>query len=348
MDLELLLNASEEDLFDVPEMSPGVRSFRQPRLRSLVALIPAPRPPSSIDNSIIKPSLIPDAHSSLARDPAARPRGAATARSALLATSVPTAPQPQTSISSSYFLFSSTYIPCIYIPPPQHPFLLSGSYLCCPFPPDHLSCSPTHTNHSSCSDSTNNSGHQRLHNLTHSQPQPFPGSRTSIQQLHPGHHPATSAPPSIRPALPRVAHPQAVDPNRELLTSFSPLELPARSKDLTVAEFAFAFSLYRDIICSAFPDRRSDLDDYLSLILDLALRFSGNGYSYHILFASQAAGHFQQFNQGMHWETSDHKLYWRVFAARASLRCEMCGAPSHPAAACTLIAPLPRASVTDK
>eukprot|EP00064_Thunnus_orientalis_P000809 superscaffoldBa00000047_g810 len=33
---------------------------------------------------------------------------------------------------------------------------------------------------------------------------------------------------------------------------------------------------------------------------------------------------------------------------RASLHCETCGAPSHPAAACTLSAPLPPASVTDK
>ncbi|XP_044190518.1 flocculation protein FLO11-like [Thunnus albacares] len=56
MDLKLLLNASDEDLFDVPE-SPGVRSFRQPRLRSSVSLIPASQPSSSVDNSIFEPSI---------------------------------------------------------------------------------------------------------------------------------------------------------------------------------------------------------------------------------------------------------------------------------------------------
>ncbi|XP_042261499.1 vegetative cell wall protein gp1-like [Thunnus maccoyii] len=56
MDLELLLNASDEDSFEVPE-SPGVRSFRQPRLRSSVSLIPASRPSSSVDDGIVEPSI---------------------------------------------------------------------------------------------------------------------------------------------------------------------------------------------------------------------------------------------------------------------------------------------------
>eukprot|EP00064_Thunnus_orientalis_P025997 superscaffoldBa00014827_g26455 len=53
MDLKLLLNASDEDLFDVPE-SPGVRSFRQPRLRSSVSLIPASRPSSSVNDASLE------------------------------------------------------------------------------------------------------------------------------------------------------------------------------------------------------------------------------------------------------------------------------------------------------
>lgn len=65
----------------------------------------------------------------------------------------------------------------------------------------------------------------------------------------------------------------------------------SRSKDLTPTEFALAFSIYRDIICSVYPDRRTELDDYLSIILDMAVRFGGTGfYNYHVLFATQAAG----------------------------------------------------------
>ncbi|XP_067435007.1 uncharacterized protein [Thunnus thynnus] len=221
-------------------------------------------------------------------------------------------------------------------------------------------------------DSTNYK--QQLHTALHTAslglflaPTP-PSSSYTLATAQPPVRPLASARPSpVSPTLrqqiltgnyidlAQLIHPTSINPHisRELLTSFGPLELkqplPARSKDLTVAEFAFAFSLYRDIICSAFPNRRSELDDYLSLILDLALRFGGNGfYTYHILFASQAAGRLQQFNQGRYWGTLDHELYCRVFAARASLHCETCGAPSHPATACTLSAPLPRASVTDK
>lgn len=59
-------------------------------------------------------------------------------------------------------------------------------------------------------------------------------------------------------------------------------------------------------------------------------------------FANQAAGRIQQFNQGTYWGTLDSELYCRIFAARTSLSCELCGAPSHPATACTVTAPLPR------
>ncbi|RXN37603.1 poly [Labeo rohita] len=38
-------------------------------------------------------------------------------------------------------------------------------------------------------------------------------------------------------------------------------------------------------------DRRTELDDYLYVILDMAVRFGGNGfYNYHVFFATQAAG----------------------------------------------------------
>uniref|UniRef100_UPI003AAC1141 uncharacterized protein n=1 Tax=Centroberyx gerrardi TaxID=166262 RepID=UPI003AAC1141 len=75
----------------------------------------------------------------------------------------------------------------------------------------------------------------------------------------------------------------------------------------------------------------------------MALRFGGTGfYSYHVHFANQAAGRIQQFNQGTYWGALDSELYCRIFAARTSLSCELCGAPSHPATACTVSAPPPR------
>ncbi|KAE8284670.1 hypothetical protein D5F01_LYC18008 [Larimichthys crocea] len=152
--------------------------------------------------------------------------------------------------------------------------------------------------------------------------------------------------------LAQLIHPSTYNPHipRELQTALGTFQLKqpltTHSSQLTAPKFTLAFSLYCDVICSAFPDRRSELDDYLSLIIDLALRFGGNGfYSYHILFASQAAERLHQFNQGTHWGTLDIELYCRTFAARPSLHCDQCGAPSHPATTCSitpLLEPSPR------
>ncbi|TKS65988.1 hypothetical protein D9C73_000044 [Collichthys lucidus] len=89
------------------------------------------------------------------------------------------------------------------------------------------------------------------------------------------------------------------------------------SKELSAPKFTLTFSLYRDVICPAFPDRRSEPDDYPSLIIDLASRFGGNGfYSYHIPFASRALlPHLRS--------TSIPPLH-------------QCGAPSHPATTCSI------------
>ncbi|KAE8291570.1 hypothetical protein D5F01_LYC08926 [Larimichthys crocea] len=76
--------------------------------------------------------------------------------------------------------------------------------------------------------------------------------------------------------LAQLIHPSTYNPHipRELQTALGTFQLKqpltTHSKELTAPEFTLAFSLYRDVICSAFPDRRSELDDYLSLIIDLA------------------------------------------------------------------------------
>ena len=154
--------------------------------------------------------------------------------------------------------------------------------------------------------------------------------------------------------LAELIQPSISDPHRtrDLLTPLGLLAqlrqpLPSRSKDLTAAEFAFAFSLYRDVVCSSYPSRRTELDQYLTLILDLAIRFGGTGfYNYHVLFATRAAACVQQNNEATYWGALDQELYCRVFSARASLSCELCGAPSHPASGCTTAIQTPRPKPT--
>ncbi|TKS66131.1 hypothetical protein D9C73_000187 [Collichthys lucidus] len=192
-------------------------------------------------------------------------------------------------------------------------------------------------------------------------PQPPPPAGSCSFPLYPppafqplsSHSHTSSTPHGVPKTIPGVIRPQTADSCRELQTALGTFQLKqpltTHSKELTAPEFTLAFSLYRDVICSAFPDRRSELDDYLSLTIDLALRFGGNGfYSYHTLFASQAAERLHQFNQGTYWGTLDIELYCRTFAARPSLHCDQCGAPSHSATTCSITTQLPRTSIPQK
>ncbi|XP_049340789.1 uncharacterized protein LOC125804934 [Astyanax mexicanus] len=128
--------------------------------------------------------------------------------------------------------------------------------------------------------------------------------------------------------------PRVIDTGDISLTLHQPG--PRVSKILSAAEFAFAFSIFRDVICSAFPSRRQELDDYLSLILDMAIRFGGSGfYEYHRLFSARAAARLTQWNLATFWGAPDLELYCHVFAGRSSLSCSACGGPSHPASVCS-------------
>ena len=85
------------------------------------------------------------------------------------------------------------------------------------------------------------------------------------------------------------------------------------------------------------PERRKELDEYLALVSELALKYGGSGfYHYHVLFASRAAARLDQRNESTYWGERDNSLFCQVFASRAPLPCLECGAPQHPATSCVI------------
>ena len=181
--------------------------------------------------------------------------------------------------------------------------------------------------------------------------------------IHKSRYNFSTAPPPARtgmadpsPVLPTTRHhilaglyvdlatlllPSTIEQPRELLTEMGPITLkaprPGRTKDLTPAEFAFAFGIYRDTLCDQFPNRREELDQYMHLVLDMALTYGGNGfYTYHVQFASRAAAILDQRNQAVYWGERDNTLFCQVFASRPPIPCTSCGAPAHPASTCVL------------
>ncbi|XP_044133871.1 uncharacterized protein LOC122932142 [Bufo gargarizans] len=112
---------------------------------------------------------------------------------------------------------------------------------------------------------------------------------------------------------------------------------PRLSRKLTLAEFVLAFSLFRDVVCSASPNRREELDIYLYRVVDLAHKYGGTAfYDYHRSFSAKAAAIWAQFQVVTDWSNIDMELFCRHFASLKSPVCATCQSPAHTTAWCPL------------
>ncbi|KAK7891090.1 hypothetical protein WMY93_023053 [Mugilogobius chulae] len=92
------------------------------------------------------------------------------------------------------------------------------------------------------------------------------------------------------------------------------------------------FSTFRDVICSFFPERRAELDCYLTLIGDLHLKYGHSVfYSYHRAFASKAAAAVSQSNVRLDWSVLDTEILIMLTQATP---CSLCGAVRHSRSLC--------------
>eukprot|EP00064_Thunnus_orientalis_P000894 superscaffoldBa00000052_g895 len=125
-----------------------------------------------------------------------------------------------------------------------------------------------------------------------------------------------------------------------------PISLPSTRRHSTAPAHVLTPAPTRptksDRTVALFPNRRAELDDYLSTILDLVLQFGSTGfYTYHFLFASpRLQVTSSSLTRAPTGASSTQNC--RVFAVRSSLACELCGAPSHPASECVIAAPFSR------
>ncbi len=115
---------------------------------------------------------------------------------------------------------------------------------------------------------------------------------------------------------------------------------PLSSRILSLSEFTIAFSRYIEIICSAFPHRRRELNDYLALIAELALSYGGGHfYTYHKLFSAKCAVRVSQWNQCPYWGAIDPDLHSRVFLGCRNISCAVCRSVAHSTMLCPQINP---------
>ena len=110
---------------------------------------------------------------------------------------------------------------------------------------------------------------------------------------------------------------------------------PRTLRTLDLCDFVLAFGIYRDILCEVFPDRRQELDTYLSLICELKRRYGGTiYYDYHKAFSAKSATFISRFNTRLDWSCLDTELLILHVGGHRALTCQMCNQVGHSVDAC--------------
>ena len=110
---------------------------------------------------------------------------------------------------------------------------------------------------------------------------------------------------------------------------------PRINRHLNIGEFIQAFGVYKNIMCSAYPQRRSELDLYERDIIDMASRYPGPGfYEYHKKFSLDAAAHLRYNNIVVDWSIRNNTLFCNIFANTKPNSCNICGSTFHSTGFC--------------
>ena len=114
-----------------------------------------------------------------------------------------------------------------------------------------------------------------------------------------------------------------------------PLSDPRLNRALTIQEFIEAFSIYKNIMTGAYPNRRSELDLYERDIVNMSARFGGLAfYEYHKAFSARAAALLSQLGIKVDWSLRDQNLFNQVFAGHKIHACEICNSSGHDTSFC--------------
>ena len=110
---------------------------------------------------------------------------------------------------------------------------------------------------------------------------------------------------------------------------------PRLNKQLNLSEFILAFGVYKNIMCEAFPQRRSELDLYERDVVDMGSRYAGSGFfDYHKQFSAKAAAHLKFHNLKVDWSVRNNTLFCNIFANNKPNSCEHCASCDHSSGFC--------------
>ena len=99
-----------------------------------------------------------------------------------------------------------------------------------------------------------------------------------------------------------------------------------------------AFSKYKNIVCDALPNRRIELDQYESNIVEMATQFGGiRFYDYHKAFSAKAATLLHQHHVKVDWAIRDNNLFCTIFAGMKANICGLCSSITHSTEFCPML-----------
>ena len=108
-------------------------------------------------------------------------------------------------------------------------------------------------------------------------------------------------------------------------------------KQLTVQEFVKAFNIYKNVLCESFPNRREEMDSYMSSIIHIGTKYPGFAhYEYHLEFSARAAYYKEHHNTLIDWGIIDDRLLTQIVAGRRANTCALCGGYDHTTSLCEL------------
>ena len=129
---------------------------------------------------------------------------------------------------------------------------------------------------------------------------------------------------------------------KDQVIDLHPLTDHRLTRPLTLQEFITAFSIYKSVMCSAFPSRVKELDDYQRDIIEMATDYDGFGfYYYHKAFAARSYQFLSQHQIKIDWSVIDDKLYRRYVACTKPNICGLCHSPTHLTSFCPEMASKP-------
>jgi hypothetical protein len=107
------------------------------------------------------------------------------------------------------------------------------------------------------------------------------------------------------------------------------------NRNLTISEFVTAFCRFKRIMCTTYPWRQEELDQYLAHIIEVHNVWPTKFFEYHKLFAAKCAIALKQNQVLINWSKGDEDILKRVVAGADVSKCNFCSSTTHSSSMCT-------------